>query len=441
MGLLSRCLLWILLGCCLATPPGLQSEELFPEKPIQVIVPFGAGGGSDTFARIIQQAVREHDLLPHPLVIRNVPDAGGTIGSRRALHADPDGYTILFLHEGILTARVSGQATWGPEDFESVAATGEVGAIIAVADDSPFHTLDGLLSAAAETPDEITFGSNVGAPSHFWALLMENARPGARFRYVQSGGGATRFAALKGGHVSASAFSVSEYLAFREGGIRALAFLGEKRHPALSEIPTALESNIGVLAGNIQCWWAPKGTPPDRVAVIAEALRKAMETPGVRERLGKMQIDPVFLTGKAFDAEIEQRRAAVSAVAHRAIEGLPDVPLFLTIAAGIAGLWLLIARFRSKRVVSPAQQGSIDPSPGRIRGAAIAGLTIAFAAVLSAEILPFPVSCVLFVLLAGGLLLPERPTRKQIAGFAIFAAILGFGVEAVFSKFFSISLP
>lgn len=427
---------------CWSAASAVESEETpFPSKPVQVIVPFAAGGGSDTFARIIQQAVREHKLLPHPFVIQNVPGAGGTIGSRRALHADPDGYTILFLHEGILTARYSGQATWGPDDFEPIAATGEVGAIIAVADDSPFLSLGELLSGAAETPDEITFGSNVGAPSHFWALLLENAKPGAQFRYVQTGGGATRFAALKGGHVSASAFSVAEYLSFREGGIRALAFLGEKRHPALPEIPTAREAGLEVLAGNIQCWWAPKGTPPDRVAVIANALGKAMETPTVRQRLQNLQIDPVFLTGQAFDSEIEKRRAAVSAVAHRAIEGLPDVPLFIAIAAGIAGLWLLIARIRSNRVGSPTQQGSIKMNPDRIRGAAIAGLTIAFAATLSLGLLPFPLSCSLFVLLAGWLLAQKPPTRKQIACFVVFAVALGFGVEALFTGFFSIDLP
>lgn len=440
MGKITRRQIWFWAWLALAMP-GYADEESFPEKPIQVIVPFAAGGGSDTFARIIQQAVREHALLPYPFVIQNVPDAGGTIGSRRALHADPDGYTILFLHEGILTARVSGQATWGPEDFAPIAATGEVGAIIAVARDSPIQTLDELLSDAAETPDEITFGSNVGAPSHFWALLLENAKPGAQFRYVQTGGGATRFAALKGGHVSASAFSVAEYLAFREGGIRALAFLGENRHPALPEISTARESGIEVLAGNIQCWWAPKGTPPERVAVLADALRKALETPAVRQRLEKLQIDPVFLTGEPFDSEIEKRRAAVSAVAHRAIEGLPDVPLFLMIAAAITGLWLLISRVRSKRVESPTQQGLTRIDPGKIHGAAIAGMTIAFAGILAAGWLPFPISCSLFVLAAGWLLTPNRPTRKQIAGFVVFAALLGFGIQSAFSRFFSIDLP
>ena len=73
----------------------------FPEKPITVIVPFAAGGGSDTFVRIFLKAIREHDLAPQPFVVKNIGGAGGTIGSRTALEAKPDGYTILCLHDGM----------------------------------------------------------------------------------------------------------------------------------------------------------------------------------------------------------------------------------------------------------------------------------------------------------------------------------------------------
>ena len=73
----------------------------FPEKPITVIVPFAAGGGSDTFVRIFLKAIREHDLAPQSFVVKNIGGAGGTIGSRAALEAKPDGYTILCLHDGM----------------------------------------------------------------------------------------------------------------------------------------------------------------------------------------------------------------------------------------------------------------------------------------------------------------------------------------------------
>ena len=95
----------------------------FPRKPIKVVVPFGPGGDSDTFARIMQKTIRDHELLPEPLVILNVPGAGGTIGSRRVRDAAPDGYTILNLHEGIFTSKYAGRVSYGPEAFRPIAAT------------------------------------------------------------------------------------------------------------------------------------------------------------------------------------------------------------------------------------------------------------------------------------------------------------------------------
>ena len=87
----------------------------YPNRPVKVLVPFAAGGGSDTFARVIAQGVKDNRLLPQPLVVINVPGAGGTIGSRRARDAPADGYTLLNLHDAILTAKHAGVASFGPD--------------------------------------------------------------------------------------------------------------------------------------------------------------------------------------------------------------------------------------------------------------------------------------------------------------------------------------
>ena len=100
--------------CCLTI---IAKGADFPDKPITVIVPFAAGGGSDTFVRIFQKAIREKELCPQPIVVKNVAGAGGTIGSRAALEAKPDGYTILCLHDGMYTAQHYGSADWGPSDL------------------------------------------------------------------------------------------------------------------------------------------------------------------------------------------------------------------------------------------------------------------------------------------------------------------------------------
>ena len=176
------------LGCDLSEPASAR----FPAKPIKVIVPFAAGGGSDQFARLITTAIDEQGSLPEKMVVINVPGAGGTIGSRRVKQARPDGYTVLLLHEAIMTAKYSGRAAYGPEAFEAIAGSGDATQVIAVAAESPYADLDALMASAADTPDEIVFAANIGAPSHFAGLMLEQQRPGASFRYTQTGGGAKR---------------------------------------------------------------------------------------------------------------------------------------------------------------------------------------------------------------------------------------------------------
>ena len=106
----------------------------YPAKPIKLVVPFGPGGGSDTFGRIIKLGIDEAGLLPQPFVIINRPGGSATIGSRYVRDAKPDGYTLLLLHDAIITAKYSGKVKYGPEAFEPVASTGEIGMVVVVKD-------------------------------------------------------------------------------------------------------------------------------------------------------------------------------------------------------------------------------------------------------------------------------------------------------------------
>ncbi|MCH7592696.1 MAG: hypothetical protein IH989_07960, partial [Planctomycetes bacterium] len=117
-----------MLACGCRQPAERLSTD--PARPIRIVVPFAAGGGTDLFARIMEEAIERNRLLPQPLLITNVDGAGGTIGSRRVKNAKPDGYTVLLLHDAIVTARYAGKAPYGPEAFVPVAATGELGLVL-----------------------------------------------------------------------------------------------------------------------------------------------------------------------------------------------------------------------------------------------------------------------------------------------------------------------
>ncbi len=300
--------------CLLLVGCGSNVNDEFPEKEITVIVPFAAGGGSDVFVRIFQEAIRKNELCPHPIVIKNVSGAGGTIGSRTAREAKPDGHTILCLHDGIFTAQHYGNALWGPSDFEPIAATGRSGVVVAVSENSPFNSLGELMEEAVRNPDTLVFGTNLGAPNHYSALFLQKGKPGAKFRFTQTGGGAKRLAQLKGGHVDLTGFSVAEYEQFKAAGIRALAVLSEEREPSFPDLPTAKEQGVDAIHGLMQFWWAPKGTPPDRLAYLENLLHQAMETKTVQERLSNFHIDPVFHVGDPLRKTVRQRSAKLAGI-------------------------------------------------------------------------------------------------------------------------------
>ena len=125
-----------------ASGQGLSTEEArYPARPVKVVVPFAAGGGSDVLVRILVSGVERSAVAGQPLVVLNVGGAGGTIGSRRVKNAKPDGYEILALHDGIFTAKQFGKVDYGYESFVPIAATGRDGVVVAVRDDSRFGDL------------------------------------------------------------------------------------------------------------------------------------------------------------------------------------------------------------------------------------------------------------------------------------------------------------
>ena len=299
---------------------GPAAEAAWPEKPVRVVVPFAAGGNSDITARHFQRAIADNDLLGQPLTIVNV---GGhfSIGSRQVMEAEPDGHTFLLIHLALISGEASGLIDFGYRDFEPVAATGELCLLPVVMEDSAYQTLDELLDAAAENPDSIIFGANLGAVNHIGGILLQNAKPGAKFRFVQIGGGAENFEALVGRHTHAAVFAANEWAnSFRGGGAKALAYMGAERHEAIPDVPTVRELGYDVEYCMQNWWFAPKGTPQEAVDGFAEVLRRALETDYIREKLDEVLVTPVFYSGEALDEQLDQTWERIEPVAKQAAQ-------------------------------------------------------------------------------------------------------------------------
>lgn len=385
----------VFLSAILFSGSGCNSD---PEsKPVKVIVPFAPGGGSDTLARVVVREIQDQRKGDSPWVIINVPGAGGTIGSRRVKNARPDGKTLLFLHDGILTAKYAGQAIYGPEAFIPIAVTGQLGMVICVAEDSEFQSLDDLMQKASVEPESVTFAANIGAPSYFMARRLEQAQGEAAFRYVQSGGGARRFADLSGGHVAASAFSISEYLNFREGGIRALAVLDRVRHPAMPDVPSAIEEGYPITYTNLQGWWAPAGTPESTVKNLQLTLQAAIESPEMQAYSEQQCIDPVFLSSTELELAMKEKASElVQLELGFERKHLPPVEWMLAVCLLAGGI---LARGKP---IKPRLKSGMETAPVHWRrNFGLAAVLAAFIASLSLPAAMFLVAGIPFMLASG----------------------------------------
>ena len=404
----------------------------YPGRPIKLVVPFNPGGGSDTFARIIKAGIDKHKLLPQPLVIINRPGGSSTIGSRYVRDAKPDGYTLLMLHDALITAKYAGNVTYGPEAFEPVAGTGKIDLVVAVHEDSPYQTLDDLLNEATQKPGEIVYGVNMGAPAHFLALRLEAARPGVKFRYTQAGDGTDRLQKLVGGHIQAATFSATEYLSFREKGLRGLAIFDKERRASLPDLPTAVEQNVDVVEVNMQYWWLPKGTPQDRVDYLADVLRRAMETTTVRKKLDELQMEPRFLAGNDHRANLVEREQAAASVGAQPKPDLPDFPLLVGGALAVLLVTIVVGGKSDERL--PTARFS-PLAIKRVGG--LLGLSVLTVLAMTFGI-PFAWTASGFVFLAGLLLSTARPNWLVLAETAL---LIAFGIQFLLTNVVVTDLP
>lgn len=302
-----------------ATVPATAALADYPSQPVRVVVPFGPGGTTDLTARAFQRAVNEHGLLPEQVVVVNVTGgAVGAVGSRSVLSADPDGHTLLIHHLAMMSGEVAGTLDFSWRDFTPVAGTTDFCHVLVVDESSPYQTLDDFLTAAAETPDTILYGANLGGNLHMVGLMLEDAREGADLRIVQIGGEAENIAAIKGDIIQATTLSTGTFTRYRTEGLRALAAFSPEREPGAPDVPTAAEQGVDV-SFCVQHWWfAPPGTPDDVVEVFAGALESAMEDEELQEFFLSRDTLLTFDSGSGFHDHLSATFEAIAPVAERA---------------------------------------------------------------------------------------------------------------------------
>ena len=289
----------------------------YPEKPIKLIVPFGQGGSSSNSARAMQKAISDNKLLPEPIVISYVPGAAGTIGARQVKDADPDGYTILLWHVAANGSKAMGNVDFGPEAFEPIAGTDRKCYMLVVRETSQYQTLTELLEAAKANPETIISADNLGGANHIATIMAETALPGAEFRHVQFGGTAKTYPALLGGHAEVNGSSTSALTTTSTKGLRLLGYMAPERSPVFPDVPTFREQGYDVDFCMSSWWFAPKGTPQDRIDVLADAMEKAMDTDYMREQADKNGVEQGLIRGEELKQALAVETKKIMAIGPR----------------------------------------------------------------------------------------------------------------------------
>lgn len=289
----------------------------YPARPIEMIVAFGAGGGTDIGARSVARFIEKHLGGGARLGVVNRPGAGGEVGWTALAQARADGYTIGFINApAIVAMTIEKQTRFTIDSFDPIGNLVTDFNVLFVHRDSQITSLADLVAFAKANPGAFTIGTS-GAPgnSEHLALLVMQRRAEIRFNHAPFGGSAPLKTALLGRHVPAATLGVSEVVQdAREGRIRVLGLMAEQRHRWLPDVPTFREQGIDLIASSSRGIVAPKGTPAPILARLREALARAVADPEYVEAAERGLIPLDYRDAAAHEAMLRQMHADLTAV-------------------------------------------------------------------------------------------------------------------------------
>lgn len=265
-----------------------KSDDNYPNKPITLIVAYGPGG-TDTTARLLAEPLGKE--FGQPVNVVNVTGGGGWNGWGRLADSDPDGYTIGYINVpnmfmGYLDPEIGVDKNL--ESFDTIMNHVTDPCVWVVKADSPFENVDGVISKLKEEPSSVSIAAHgVGSDDHIGILQVEKDK-GVKLNIIQNNGTGESMSQLLGGHIDIVGANVGEVTTLvKEGEVRILGVMSEKRSPYLPDTPTFKEQGYDVISFVGRGIAVPQGTPQEIVDVISTALEKILSNPGDSyEKLG-----------------------------------------------------------------------------------------------------------------------------------------------------------
>lgn len=278
----------------------------YPNKPITLVIPTGAGGGTDLVARVLQKKLA--DTLGQPVVIENKAGAGGILGNQFVARAAPDGYTLLMSsNQFAIISAVHKSTPYDPrKDFQPVAYIGLIPTVVVVNPKLGVNSVQELVAAARGKPRGLQFGSaGNGSPNHLFGEMF-NRMAGIDVLHVPYKGIAPALADVVGGTLSMAYASLPTVQGFLGSGqLKAVAVTSAKRLQALPDLPTLAEAAPGYEADIWLGLWGVAKTPPAVLRKVHDAMAVTLQDPEVRKKLGQLGLVVEPRSAREFEGMVE----------------------------------------------------------------------------------------------------------------------------------------
>lgn len=283
----------------------------YPTKPIQLLIPFGAGGSADIMGRALATATEKN--LGQPVVAINKPGAGGALMYTALHQAAPDGYTLGWNSLSVATTSNIGNVKFKSEDFAYIARIGFDSMVIAVKKDAPWKTLAEFKDHAMKQPGTKIGNAGTGSGTHMVAVMMDKAM-GIKAIHVPLGA-ERRIVSLLGGEVQAICVPFAEVISqVKAGQARILAVTTPERDPSASDVPTLKELGYNVSMDLFRGVSAPTGTPTPIIEKLQGAFKKAVEDPAFVNLCKQNGVIISFMGAKDFTDYVKVQDKAVAEV-------------------------------------------------------------------------------------------------------------------------------
>lgn len=289
----------------MAATVAVPAKAEIPCGTAKLIVPWGAGGGTDVIFRIIVEAANKHGANPQIQVV-NIGGQGGNKGAKEAVKAKPDGCTLFAIHQSAISSFLTGRVDFTWDAFEPVALMTRTPTIYGANANVPYNNLKELQAYAKEHPNEVLAGGTLGSTSHFAMLELQNAM-GVEFKHISYDGTRERMTALLANNIQLGEINLAAAKKYIQSGeLKALAITTEERNAEIPDVQTAKEQGFDLVIGVDRGIVLPKGASKEVVDYYIGIFQKVANDPEVQAAMEAKGSSMPFTAGDEYRAYFEK---------------------------------------------------------------------------------------------------------------------------------------